>query len=427
MRRCHVAGAIIVALGLARPLAAQPLAPSDTLLARLTVEALAANPGLAQLAARARAAAARIRPTGALADPTVSVGVMDLTLPSFAFRKSEFTEVDIELSQAFPWPGTLGAQARAAGAMARGARLGTSVLERDVILRIATLYYRLQYVRAARQTLARQQRLFQVAAEISTARYGTGAAPQSDPLQARIALARLSTDSAALAAEEAGLRAGLRALRSIRDTEELAVAPIDVDRVIAMDGDTASQVEGLERGDPLAAHPRLRTREAEIEAALETARAATLQGRPDFMISSRYGARPLGSDFFSAFAVVRVPIWAGRKQGLLAEAARTDVEAARRGLDDERVALTADLERTLALARASATRLRLLVQSVLPLTREGVEAALRGYRTGQSAFLSVLSAEDTNYRVELEAAEVAAQRLTQLVMLEQLLAPESAP
>ena len=85
------------------------------------------------------------------------------------------------------------------------------------------------------------------------------------------------------------------------------------------------------------------------------------------------------------------------------------------------------MERTLADALAGAARLHLLVESVLPVAREGVDAALRGYRTGQTEFLSVLTAEDARYRAELEAAEVAAEHLTHLVMLDELLEPESAP
>jgi len=353
---------------------------------------------------------------------------MDLTLPRFGFRESDFTEVDVELSQAFPWPGTLGAQTRAARAMARGATAQSATLRRDLAVRVAIPYYRLRYVVAAKQTLEKQRNLLRSAVEISTARYSTGSVPQNDPLQARIALARLGSEEAALAAEEAGLRADLRAVRGVRAPEQLMIDPINPDNVaIVLTDADAEHAAHLALAEPLDAHPRLEVRRAEIAAADETARAEALTARPDFELSTRYGARPLGSDFFSAFVGIRIPLWAGRKQRRLAQAARIDVEAAQRGLDDEQAALDAELERTLADARAGAARLHLLVESVLPITREGVDAALRGYRTGQTDFLSVLIAEDARYRAELEATEVAAEHLTHLVMLEQLLEPENTP
>lgn len=312
--------------------------------------------------------------------------------------------------------------------MARGAEAETSALRREIAVRVAMLYYRLRYVVTAKQTLAQQRTLVESTVEISTARYGTGSVPQSDPLQARVALARLVTEQASLQAEESSVQADLRAARGIRGPEQLSVVPIDVDSVAAILEDAeAGHALHLAQADPLATHPRLEARQAAIEAAEATVRAEALSARPDFEVSTRYGARPLGADFFSAFVGIRIPLWAGRKQRLLTQAARIDAEASQRGLDEEHAALTAELERTLADARAGAVRLRLLASSVLPLTREGVGAALRGYRTGQNDFLSVFAALDTHYHAELEATEVAAEHLTHLVMLEQLLEPEKAP
>ena len=409
-------------------LAGQAPAGVDSLFNRLTAEAVTSAPALLRSAALGLAASTRVPAAGALPDPRMNLGVMDLTLPRFGFRESDFTEIDVELSQQFPWPGALGSQTRAARAIAREATARTSTLRRAVVVRVAVLYYRLRYVVTAKQTLASQRSLLQSAVDISTARYGTGSVSQSDPLQARIALARLGTEEASLLAEESGLRADLRAVRGIRGLEQLPVAPIDADSVQLISQDASGRLATqLAMGDPLASHPRLDARRAEIEAAEQTAKVAALAGRPDFEVVARYGARPLGSDFFSAFVGVRVPLWAGRKQRLVARAASIDAEAAQRGLEEDRDALNAELARTLADADGGATRLTLLVESVLSITREAVDAALRGYRTGQTDFLSVLTAEDARYRAQLEAAQVAAEHLTHLVMLEQLLKPEDTP
>src|SRR2546428_491667 len=95
----------------AGPAHAQNSAPvaGDSVLQSLVAEALARNPTVAQRQAAVRAATLRIRPAGSLPDPMLSVGVMDLLPPNFAFNQSDFTEVDAELSPEIPWPGTLGA------------------------------------------------------------------------------------------------------------------------------------------------------------------------------------------------------------------------------------------------------------------------------------------------------------------------------
>lgn len=399
----------------------------DTLLARLTSEAMAAAPMVLRNDAMARAAVSRVRPAGALPDPMLTLGVMDLTLPRFAAHESDFTEFDVEISQQFPWPGTRGAQSRAAAAIARGAMATASLSRREVALRVSTLYYRLRYVITAQQALDRQRPLLAAGVEVTTSRYGTGSVPQSDPLLARVAVARLSAETAALLAEEAGLRADLRALRGIRGPDSVAIRPFSYDSLPTLAGLTDSiHAAHLALQSPLGSHPRLIAARSTLEASQETARAKALNGRPDFEFSTRYGARPLGSDFFSAFVGIRVPLWAGRKQRLMVQAANFDAEAAQQALNQDEAELVAELDRTLAEAQAGAVRLRILIAEVVPIAREGLDAVLRGYRVGRNEFLSVLTMQDELYRAESETAQVAAEHLTHLVMLDLLLEPEDS-
>jgi outer membrane protein TolC len=422
--------AVVATTLLSLRLSAQETPASDTLLARLTTQAIAANPSLSASRAMAQAATARVRPAGALPDPMLSVGVMNLTLPRFGFRESDFTEVDVELSQEFPWPGTLGARTRAARAQARGSQAEVAARRREVVLQTAELYYRLRYVVTARATLIRQRQLLAAGVDISTVRYASTTAPQSDPLQARVALARLDTEEADLAAQETELRARLKALRNMAGPDSLSIEPIQPERVPsdlhpAFEPASNAPADAVAL-DSLPEHPRLTARRAEIEAAEHTVRVEQLGARPDFTIVTRYGARPLGADFFSAFVGIRLPLYAGRKQLRLADAARADAEAARAGLAEEQAALAEEIRTVRAQIRSGATRLRLLTGRVVPSAQATVDATLRNYRVGQVQFLTVLATEDALYRAQLDAARVAAEHLTHLVMLEQLLNPEDA-
>jgi outer membrane protein TolC len=415
-------GAALLALAAPASATAQSAAPGDSLLQRLTAEALAENPALAARRAGAAAALARVRAAGALPDPTLDVGLMDLTLPRFAVHESDFTEFDVQLSQELPWPGTLGARTRAASSTARARQSDVAIRRRDVVTHTAELYYQLRYVVTARATLASQRALLATGVDIATTRYATTSAPESDPLQARVALARLDAEYADLAASETALRAGLRALRNIRGSDSVAVSPIDAAAVAA-----AHELEAAaDSGGDAAGHPRLTMRRAEIEAADQQARVEQLAGRPEFTIMTRYGARPLGSDFFSAFVGVRLPLYAGRKQHRLADAARADADAARADLAEEEAALAEDVRTVRAQIASGDTRLQLLTQKVIPAAEATVDATLRNYRVGQVEFVTVLATEDTLYRARLDAARAAAEHLTHFVMLEQLLAPEDS-
>src|SRR2546428_11254868 len=189
----------------AGPASAQDSAPvaGDSGLQWLVVEALARNPTVAQRHAPVRAATLRIRPAGSLPDPMLTLGVMALPLPHFEFNRSDFTEADVELSQEIPWPGSLRARSGVMRAAAAGARAEEGSVRREVTTAMATAYYRLRYAVTALQTLRRQLELLDAAVQLSTTRYATGAAPQSDPLQAKLARDRLQSEAFGLESDRA--------------------------------------------------------------------------------------------------------------------------------------------------------------------------------------------------------------------------------
>src|SRR5438552_3434827 len=407
-----------------------PPVAGDSALGSLVAEALARNPTVAQRRAAVRAATLRIRPAGSLPDPMLTVGVMDLVLPHFEFNQSDFTEADVELSQEIPWPGSLGARSGVMRAAAAGARAEEGTVRREVTTAMAVAYYRLGYTVTALETLRHQRELLDAAVQLSTTRYATGAAPQSDPLQAKLARDRLRSEEFALESERVAALAGVNALRNRAPGDSVPVSSIDLAtlRAGAATQPPADSLVAL----ALATHPRLAARRAAVDAATRTIQVERLGARPDFTLSARSGYRPVSfgfnfPDFFSAFVGVRLPIWAWRKQNRLADAARADSTGAAAALQDAELQLSREVADAVAQVEALRQRLVLLVDGVLPSARGTVESVLRTYQVGRAEFLTLLSVEDARYRAELEAAQVAAEYQAQLVRLRQLTAEESRP
>ena len=409
---------------------ASPARAQDSVLQSLIAEALARSPTLAQRQAAVRAATLRIRPAGTLPDPMLSLGVMDLQMPHFEFNQSDFTEVDVELSQEIPWPGSLGARSAVARAVATGARADENVMRREVTVAVAAAYYRLQYAVTALETIRRQRQLLAAAVQLSTTRYATGMAPQSDPLQAKLARDRLQLEEYALESERVAALAAVNALRRYAPRDSVPVTAIDpaAVRSVATAVSPADSLVAL----AVAAHPRLVAQRAAVDQAARTIQVERLGARPDFTFSARYGYRPVAlgfnfPDFFSAFVGVRLPIWAWRKQNRLADAARADSTGAAAALQDAELELSREVAEAAAQVEALRQRLVLLVDGVLPNARGTVESVLRSYQVGRAEFLTLVSVEDARYRAELEVAQVAAEYEAQLIRLRQLTAQESRP
>src|SRR3989475_6872777 len=215
VRQLILTASAVVIAG-AGPARAQSTAPvtGDSGLQSLVAEALDRNPTVAQRQAAVRAATFRIRPAGSLPDPMLSVGVMDLLLPHFEFNRSDFTEVDVELSQAIPWPGSLGARSGVVRAAAAGARAGEGAVRRELTTAMAVAYYPPGYTMTALGTLGHQRELLGAAVPVSTTRYATGAPAPSDPLHAKVAPDRLRSEEFALESERVTALAAVNALRN---------------------------------------------------------------------------------------------------------------------------------------------------------------------------------------------------------------------
>src|SRR6266404_5864971 len=336
-----------------------PAFAQDSVLQSLITEALARSPTLAQRQAAVRAATLRIRPAGTLPDPRLSLGVMDLQMPHFDFNQSDFTEVDAELSQEIPWPGTLGARSGVMRAAAAGARAEEGAVRRDLTTAMAVAYYRLGYTVTALETLRHQRDLLDAAVQLSTTRYATGAAPQSDPLQAKLARDRLRSEEFVLESDRIAALAAVNALRNRAPGDSVPVTAIDLAALRAGAAPQPPADSLVARA--LATHPRLTARRAAIDQATRTIQVERLGARPDFTLSARYGYRPVAfgfkfPDFFSAFVGLRLPIWAWRKQNRLADAARADSTGAAAGLRDAELQLSREVTETAARVQASQQR-----------------------------------------------------------------------
>src|SRR3989440_149707 len=305
-----------------------------------------------------------------------------------------------------------------------------TVTQRQAAVRAATAYYRLRYAVTALETVHRQRELLDAVVQLSTTRYATGAAPQSDPLQAKLARDRLRSEELTLESERVAALAAVNALRNRASGDSVAVTSIDPAALSA--GATPLPPTDSLEALALATHPRLAIRQAAVDAATRAIQVERLGARPDFTLMLRYGYRPQVfsfnfPDFFSAFVGLRLPIWAWRKQNRLADAARADSTGAAAELRDAELQLTREVAEAAARVQALQQRLALLVDGVLPNARGTVESVLRSYQVGRAEFLTLLSVEDARYRAELEAVAVAADYQAQVVMLRQLTAGETQP
>ena len=172
----------------------------DPALRRFVAEVLERNEGYAAAGSRVSAAAERIAPAGALPDPTLTLGVLALPVPSFDFSAERMTRIPVGFRQLFPFPGKQAAATELARAESElmGEALGWA--EAALVETATETFYELARTETATKIWRTRVGLADQAIAVAQSRYETGRAEQTDVLRARLRGAELEEEGRQLEA-----------------------------------------------------------------------------------------------------------------------------------------------------------------------------------------------------------------------------------
>ena len=421
----------------------------DSLVAR----ALAENPSLRAASSRVDAARARVRPSAALPDPTLMLGIINQPLGSMATTSAHGTAAAsggpdpmtmrmIGVGQTLPYPGKLALRTRAAEREVDAMQAALDRTRRQVIRDVKWSYYDLAYVDQALAIVERNRDVLNGLIAVTESRYSVGTVGQQDVLKARVEATRLAETATALAEQRRAAAAQLSALLdqpsdALVDRPTLppsvvqaAVAPPDAIRFVSATFGSRAAESPLRpltelQDAAIQQSPEIREHEAMIAAQaarVELARKAYL---PDVDVSLQYGQRSGGlPDMVSATVSVPIPLFKGRKQdqeSAEASAQLATLEAEHRAsvntLRAEVARLVSDIER-------ERTRLALTVKAVLPQSRAALASATASYQVGKVEFLTVLDDQATVFTYETEYFRALSDFAKNVAELERIVGTE---
>jgi cobalt-zinc-cadmium efflux system outer membrane protein len=365
--------------------------------------AVADNPGLDEMRRRADAAATVPSQVGSLPDPRISLGALNVPVDGFALDQEPMTQMQIGVTQSFPFPGTLGlrrewAESRAAAATesAEEARLR---LTRDV----RNAWWELFYQDRALATIAHNMDLLGQLVEIARTKYEVGRGLQQDVLLAQVELSRLQD----MQLQVTGLR---------------GVAAARLNALLGRPQQPAPQLPSSAGG----ALPKMPAA-ATLENAAEQSRAAIAVARhdvaaadlseqlahkaylPEFGVSLNYGSRQgrnadgsPRSDFASVMLNFSVPLFASTKQDQLVSQRHAEHTASQRALDETRNRVRAEIGSALASYQQAHDQVTLFDTGILPQTGQAVASMLAGYQVNKVDFLTLVRTQVTLYDQELQ-------------------------
>ncbi len=381
-------------------------------------KALAGNPGLGEIKARAEALAAVPEQAGALPDPTVNVGLLNVPTSSFNLHQEDMTMMEMGVSQTIPFPGKRALREKVAEheamASAESVEEARLRLTRDVKLN----WWRLFYYDRTLKLLNEAEGFFQQLIDIAQANYKVGKGAQQEVMMAQLELSKLKSETLDFLGQRGAESAKLNALLD-RDVGTPLIIPGETTFKLPELAGAKLQDKSLLARPLFAQHGRM------LEAAKAKVELAQSDFYPDFSVGGGYAFRqntPTGqgrSDFASVQLSMNVPIYANHKQAKAVDQRKSELLQEQYALKDEHHKIQAEIEAKAAEYQQTRKKLLLLEHEILPQALQAVNSLLSGYQVSQKGFTDLL-------RTQLSYFQYQIQYWQALTNTQQLLAELSA-
>ena len=347
--------------------------------------ALADNPSLESMRERIRMKESAAIKAGALADPKLWMGIVNLPTQSWDFREEDMTGKEIGLSQMFPWPGMRRIREEMALREKEEAEFVLEEMRSTLRSETKMTYAELASVRKQIEAVRRSQDVLKDIVGVTEEIYAVGKGSQPDVLRGQLEYGRMRE-----------MRIGLENRERVLSVRLNTLAALPADRPVPPLGDLLEIPFPYGQADLVgiyeAERPARKAVQARAHRGDSSIRMANLAGKPEFEVSVSYmqrDATPDGtkrSDLVSSMVTMTLPIW---RKGKIEPGIR-EMESERRMSGRELANL--DLETSNLIGRSLATmesrrQAAVLYRTTLiPQAEQSFQATAESYRVGKTDF-----------------------------------------
>lgn len=381
--------------------------------------ALASNQRLAEIRSQAEALGAVPPQAGALPDPTLGLNALNFPTDTFDRDQEPMTQLQVTVSQSFPFPGKRGLMRDAAQYEATAAMKRVLDEQLQIAAEVRTVWWELLYLDRALLIVEQNQSLMRDFIEIAQVKYKVGSGLQQDVLLAQLELSRLVNRELPLQGMRAAAEADLNALLNRPANQEIQLSPDPQHQSLPELPEKSKLLQtALEK------RPLLDIQRQMIEAARMRLSLAKKDYYPDFRLGAGYGFRdgedPVRGerpDFASLMFSVNVPIYFKSKQSKSVDQRSSEFFRRKHAFNESLRTVEAAIARNLAQYQAARDQVALYGTAIIPQAQQTVSAMLSAYQVNEVDFLNVLNAQLTLYNSQIsywEAMSNAKQSLAKL-------------
>ena len=383
--------------------AAAPAPAAASALGSLVAETLQNNPELRAAAKETEAANQRVRPAGALEDPMLEAGLLNVPIQPWRLNREDMTMKMLGLSQKLPFPGKRALREQVAAKDAESAGYGLRETANRIVREVKLAYFDLALTDETVRLLQSNRQILQQFLRIAESRYAVGQAAQAEVLKAQTQLGRMSEELLRMERERPVTEAELARLLGRRAN----AAPIAVK--LPSLREAAFDLEALQQA-ALRDRPQLLGLQSVIERGTKALDLARKEAQPDFDLRFSYGQRERDvanmprEDVVSFTVAMNLPLWRQDKIEPRIAEARAMREQALEMLQAQQNEVLAKLRQQVAIIEQSRKSVHLYETAILPQARLAVEATLAAYQVSRVDLLMLLDSQMTLFSYEINRA-----------------------
>ena len=376
----------------------------------LVQEAISRNPKIAAARERHSALQEKIPQAGALEDPMLGFGVVNLP-NNFDFNEEDMTAKEVSISQKFPFPGKRGLSEEAAAKEADAGAAEIDDIANQVAKEVKTAFYDLSHAYRAMEVTQRSKSILEELAKITHTRYSLGQAIQEDIIRIQVEISKMVDDLIMLEQKKRALAARLNYLLN-RPQNSPVGRPAEVDfRPVAF------SIEDLQQ-KAMADNPMLKALKQDIAARGKNVEVAKRDYLPDFSLKFAYGQREDRLDMYTGMIEMNRPIFFKSKQERKVAEGYADVRSAQAkydGAQNEILYMIADMG---SMVQRLERKIELYRTGIIPQSRMQIDTAMSAYRVNKADFMTLLDSRMRLYRFELDYHEALTEYEKSLAALE---------
>ena len=394
--------------------------PLDSLISH----AIRVSPKIKLLKSKMNVSRSKIEQGTNLPDPMLTLGLVNMPTNSFSFKQEPMTGKIIGITQAFPFPGGLGAKSDVIAIDTLIVEQEIEDYKNEIRKDITKLYYDLQLVREEKILANESKSLLEQISEVVRSKYEVSEASLQNMVQVEVQITRVQDRIEGLIGKENAIIAELNAFllrdeTSLIKTEEIQPVKESIYSSTALIK-TANEYRPFLKGIQLSEQKSKLMEDA-----------ADYSYYPNFQIGVQYTQRDYSSvtgqnwsDLFSVVVGISLPLGYGGNYSSKVEEAQFLQSFYREQYSSSIQSLNQSFAKIVAKLNELQIREKLISKTLLPQAQQSLQASLADYQVGKVDFVNVINAESDILKIKTDLIKIRTEYSKNVAQLEFLIGTE---